>query len=1018
MVEYDTDGFVEKNRDELPREATELLLSSSSSFVKELASIISSTGASEAAKSGRVGPKKSVTVGSHFSKQLTELRAKIDLTSPHYVRCLKPNGLLVPDHFDPLMIVEQLRCAGVVEAVRVSRVGYPQRYNHSQFVARYRTLGIEEMKKATRLRKGKPVEALVNAIATKMAALEAKAQSDLSGGEVKVATDTIDLLEVGIQVGKTKVFLRRRAFDVLEKMRKDYMATAAIKIQAIGRGYIELREFREIKRSSLLLQCWSRMILSRRRVQYLRECTNSRHIQTAWRRSIARRDFLSIKTVVKWCQCMHRGANGRARYDRLNKIRKATIIASYWKALPYAIQYRKIKTSALVVQCAVRCKKSRSMLKELKANAKSLQNVAQERDKMREKMEEMRLELERTKLEAQKEAEAASRLREISSTSNDADMANLKNEINSLEVRLSKATEQIEIEKQITRKAMTEAESKQNELARVETALAAVRSELELALSNLKARDDEIERLNSAQVQPDTSLTDQGVIESLQQKLNDALEELRRKDEEIRQRDEELIMSDTTVPTPKSPQQEKESEQLVSLAEYEMLQEEIKSLQQQLKLLVTKSNTHVEYTSLSQASEIQHLKDENNRLKVELNQATASSNSTQTGDSDQEKDQKEKSKLKREISKLREANKKILDTAEEQYAAFIDMEKENSRLRKDMANLQAEKRGISDSAAYLQLKQESEEAKTSLEAERARTKKTSDTAMNGNRLAYQSISEEEPTNDVKTLQFEIERLRVELAAAKEGKCDEDDGSSNNNTEEHDAVKRLIKEGFEKDIKIKELEARVQSQEAEMKAIQDDDLTFGVRDNYNDENKADMAEAANEGLRSLNDELAKELGLYKQQAVEAVENLIEERKRSDMELKAFSVALKGVDDLRNAAEQMSRELHFIKKNGYVPPNGLSGEDTSESVRNAMSAIESMAVASQSIDHPSLAENDVVTPKQQGFNLWSVMNAVVSPTMLAEEVGSSKGEKKPHKKSSKDKKRRKKRGDEGSIISSFF
>ena len=106
LVEYDTDGFVEKNKDELPREATDLLLSSSREFVKDLASIISSAAAPEA-KSARAGPKKSVTVGGHFSKQLTELRAKIDLTSPHYVRCLKPNGLLVPDHFDPLMIVEQ-----------------------------------------------------------------------------------------------------------------------------------------------------------------------------------------------------------------------------------------------------------------------------------------------------------------------------------------------------------------------------------------------------------------------------------------------------------------------------------------------------------------------------------------------------------------------------------------------------------------------------------------------------------------------------------------------------------------------------------------------------------------------------------------------------------------------------------------------------------------------------------------------------------------------------------------------
>ena len=984
--------------------------------MKELASIISITGASEAAKSARVGPKKSVTVGSHFSKQLTELRAKIDLTSPHYVRCLKPNGLLVPDHFDPLMIVEQLRCAGVVEAVRVSRVGYPQRYNHSQFVARYRTLGIEEMKKSTRLRKGKPVEALVNAIATKMATLETKGQTDLSGGKANINADVIDLLEIGIQVGKTKVFLRRRAFDVLEKMRKDYMATAAIKIQAMGRGYIELRKFRELKTSSLTLQCWSRMILSRWKVRYLRECTNSRRIQTVWRRFIARSDFLSVKFVVKWCQCIHRGAVGRLRYDRLNKTRKATIIASYRRALPYARHYRKMKASALVVQCAIRCKKSRSMLKELKVNAKSLKNVAQERDNMRKMMEEMRLELERTKIEAQKEAEAATRLREMSSVSNDADMGNLKREITSLKDRLSEATEQLEIEKQNTLVAMADVESKQNELVELESALAAVRSELELASSNLKARDDEIEMLKASQLQSDASLTDQGVIETLKNKLNDALEELRMKDEEISQRHEEPKVLDIT-PTSQPPEEDIDSEQLIPLAQYKVLQEEIKSLHEQL--LATKSNGNAEYTTLSQASEIQNLRDENDRLKLQLNQVAISpSNSSQIDDFDQEKNQSEKSKLKREILKLREANKKILDTAEEQYAALIDLEKENSRLTQNMASLQAANVSIYDSAAYLQLKQQLEEANVSLEMERTRANESPAIDTTINRLAYQSISEDAPTNDIETLQFEIERLRVELASVNDKKHEEVDRSSDDKTEEHNTLKCLIKEGLEKDIKIKELESRVQKQAAEMKAIQDDDLTFGVRNDYIEENKADMAEAANEGLRSLNDELAKELGLYKQQAVEAVENLIEERKRSEMELKAFSVALKGVDDLRNAAEQMSRELHFIKKHGFVPPNGLSGEDTSESVRNAMSAIESMAVASQSIDHPSLAENDAATPKQQGFNLWSVMNAVVSPTMLAEEVQPSKGDKKSHKKSSKDKKRRKKRGDEGSIISSFF
>lgn len=39
------------------------------------------------------------------------------------------------------MIVDQLRCGGVLEAVRVSRAGYPTRYPHDVFKARYYILG-------------------------------------------------------------------------------------------------------------------------------------------------------------------------------------------------------------------------------------------------------------------------------------------------------------------------------------------------------------------------------------------------------------------------------------------------------------------------------------------------------------------------------------------------------------------------------------------------------------------------------------------------------------------------------------------------------------------------------------------------------------------------------------------------------------------------------------------------------------------------------------------------------------
>ena len=39
-----------------------------------------------------------------------------------------------------LYLTSQLRCAGVLEAVRISRLGYPQRYSHNDFVKRYKML--------------------------------------------------------------------------------------------------------------------------------------------------------------------------------------------------------------------------------------------------------------------------------------------------------------------------------------------------------------------------------------------------------------------------------------------------------------------------------------------------------------------------------------------------------------------------------------------------------------------------------------------------------------------------------------------------------------------------------------------------------------------------------------------------------------------------------------------------------------------------------------------------------------
>lgn len=1048
LVEYDTDGFVEKNKDELPREATDLLLSSSSAFVKELAAIISASSAPEPAKPVRAGGKKKTkTVGGHFASQLQSLRAKIDLTSPHYVRCLKPNGDLVPDNFDPLMIVEQLRCAGVVEAVRVSRVGYPQRYSHSQFVSRYRTLGSREMKKAAKSssRKVKPVVVLVDTIAKKMMEI-----IDKSGTQATAATsdkkskssssgDKVDLLAVGIQVGKTKVFLRRRAFDILEKMRKDFMATAAIKVQAIARGYIHRRTYVEYCQSNLQLQCWVRVIIAERKVQVVREHFNAKRIQSVYRKHKARTAYLAVLVATRWCQRMHRGSIGRARYKKLNKLRRA----------------------AIVIQCVIRMKQSRQLLEKRKTEAKDLQNVAGERDKFRERMEQMRIEMDRVKSEAKKEAEeaAAAKLKEeeatIAAAAQEEEsnmMTSIQEEMNQLKEELASTQQQLEEEQQRSKEATQLAESSQTQLEKAQESISQLEVKLEEA-NNRVVVDSEV----------DDDESDAKEL-LLIKKLDDATSLSRKQEREIKKLKTELSKASAVVPRPQSKPEPS--------SKINALQSEIKSLKDELETtkneLATSSQApngissrviesrqddldeiaalkkelerikkkppqaapSSEYTSFDSERDLKRLSEENEKLREDLEQARQSSPAVDSAAAAKSSSEK---KLKKEIAKLKEANAKILETAEQQFSSLTDLERENADLRNEVDSLQ----DVSSSdlttrlaKAEVRLKAETIRADEAV-AREASLRKEMQRNGTGSVVRSQSISEEGPCDDIATLQYEVERLSNELLAAQEASRNKEETfSADDMIRKYDELKNLAESGMQKDLEIEHLKLKVSTQGAELEAltqqVTEEDLTFGTREYTRGGGDADIAAAENTGLRSLNEELSRQLELYKNESDDFKEKLKEERTRADMEMKAFSVALSGVDDLRVAAENMSRELHFIKKNGYVPPTGMTGEDSSEHVARAMKSVESMARASQSIDHPSISQESTEN-QPQGFSLWDAMNSVLyKPAQTTETIPEDSipedtagdlffAPKKSVKKSSK---RKKKRGDGGSVISSFF
>ncbi len=318
-VEYDTKGFLEKNKDELPKEIDDLLHSSENEFLRQLATVMNTAPVEDDANDAMRTPSKQnslkrITVGGQFSSQLKLLRQRIDATSPHYIRCLKPNDKLEPDNFDSAVIADQLRCAGILEAVRVSRVGYPQRYLHERFVQRYQVLAMKELnlrrkdastnftspvgfgfhggfvpknqrptptrvKQSTekRLNPEQECKILVTAVARQLLAAKEKGNGGdneentppQQGGSTWISPSKmkktnnwptpgssrygtpvvskkkqeLNLLELGIQMGKTKVFLRQHAFEVLESMRNRIKIEASILLNSIFRMHLKRRRY-------------------------------------------------------------------------------------------------------------------------------------------------------------------------------------------------------------------------------------------------------------------------------------------------------------------------------------------------------------------------------------------------------------------------------------------------------------------------------------------------------------------------------------------------------------------------------------------------------------------------------------------------------------------------------------------------------------------------------------------------------------------------------------------------------
>ncbi|CAD6193083.1 unnamed protein product [Caenorhabditis auriculariae] len=144
-VDYSADQWLMKNMDPLNDNVVSLMQNSTDPFVvgiwkdAEFAGICSAE-MNETAFGMRTRKGMFRTVSAVHKEQLTRLMTTLRNTSPHFVRCIIPNHEKKAGKINSNLVLEQLRCNGVLEGIRICRQGFPNRVPFQEFRHRYEIL--------------------------------------------------------------------------------------------------------------------------------------------------------------------------------------------------------------------------------------------------------------------------------------------------------------------------------------------------------------------------------------------------------------------------------------------------------------------------------------------------------------------------------------------------------------------------------------------------------------------------------------------------------------------------------------------------------------------------------------------------------------------------------------------------------------------------------------------------------------------------------------------------------------
>ncbi|XP_035538297.1 unconventional myosin-Va isoform X4 [Morone saxatilis] len=517
-VEYQCDGFLEKNKDTVNEEQINVLKASKKfELLVELfhdgEKAISPTG-QVPGTGGRtrlsIKPDKSrdskskehkKTVGCQFRNSLQMLMETLNATTPHYVRCIKPNDFKMAFTFDPKRAVQQLRACGVLETIRISAAGFPSRWTYQEFFSRYRVL----MK-----------------------------QKDVLPDKKLTCKNVLEKLvqdQDKYQFGKTKIFFRAGQVAYLEKLRADKLRAACIRIQKTIRCWLARKKYLRKRSAAITIQRFTRGYQARCLAKFMRRTQAATVIQKYQRMYMEKKRYRQKQAAALAMQTILRAYMARQKYQALLREHKAVIIQRHVRGWLARCWYKRCLVSIVVLQCSIRRMRARRELKKLKIEARSVEHFK----KLNKGMENKIMQLQRRIDEQTKENRSVNEKLVGLENSYTAESERMRGELNRLrgvEEEAKKKTNQVTSLLEELERLRKELSATQQEKKTIEDWAQTYRNEMEMMVSELKEQNgslkkekDDLNRLIQEQSQQMTEKMVRSIAQETQQLESDLNEE-------------------------------------------------------------------------------------------------------------------------------------------------------------------------------------------------------------------------------------------------------------------------------------------------------------------------------------------------------------------------------------------------------------------------------------------------------------------------------------------------------------